>query len=49
MDMTTEQEVAGRFVVGTAVESGRFDRTSIALHWLTVLFIITQFCQRVVA
>jgi superoxide oxidase len=45
MDMTTEQEVAGRLVVGTAVESGRFDRTSIALHWLTVLFIITQFAS----
>jgi cytochrome b561 len=43
MDMTTDQEVAGRLVVGTAVESGRFDQTSIALHWLTVIFIIAQF------
>jgi cytochrome b561 len=45
MDMTTDQEVAGRFVVEAAVESARFDQTSIALHWLTVLFIIAQFAS----
>jgi superoxide oxidase len=45
MDMTTDQEVAGRFVVETAVESARFDQTSIVLHWLTVLFIIAQFAS----
>jgi cytochrome b561 len=45
MDMTTDQEVAGRFVGEAAVESGRFDQTSIALHWLTVLFIIAQFAS----
>jgi superoxide oxidase len=44
MGMTTDQEVAGR-LVGTAVESGRFDQTSIALHWLTVIFIIAQFAS----
>ena len=43
--MTTDQEVAGRFVVETAVESARFDQTSIVLHWLTVLFIIAQFAS----
>jgi len=43
MDMTTDQEVAGRFVVEAAVESARFDQTSIVLHWLTVLFIVVQF------
>jgi cytochrome b561 len=43
MDMTTDEEVAGRLVVGTTVESGRFDQTSIALHWFTVLFIVVQF------
>jgi superoxide oxidase len=43
MDMTTDQEVAGRLAAGTAEESRRFDQTSIALHWFTVLFIITQF------
>ena len=42
--MTTDQEVAGR-LAGTAVESGRFDQTSIALHWLTVIFIIAQFAS----
>ena len=41
--MTTDQEVAGRFVVEAAAESGRFDQTSIVLHWLTVLFIVVQF------
>jgi superoxide oxidase len=45
MDMTTDQEVAERLVVGTTTESGRFDQTSIALHWLTVLLVIAQFAS----
>jgi superoxide oxidase len=45
MGMTTDQEVAGRFVAGTAADSGRFDQTSIALHWLTVLLIVAQFAS----
>jgi cytochrome b561 len=45
MGMTTDQEVAVRFVAGTTAESSRFDRTSIVLHWLTVLFIVVQFAS----
>jgi len=43
MDMTTDQEVAERFVAGAAVEGGRFDQTSILLHWVTVFLIVAQF------
>jgi cytochrome b561 len=45
MDMTTDQAVTERLVVGTTTESGRFDQTSIALHWLTVLLVIAQFAS----
>jgi superoxide oxidase len=45
MDMTTDQEVAGGFVVEAAAESARFDQTSIVLHWSTVLFIVVQFAS----
>jgi cytochrome b561 len=40
--MTKSLEFAGGVVV-MAAESGRFDQTSIALHWFTVLLIIAQF------
>ena len=40
--MAKSLEFAGGVVV-TAAESGRFDQTSIALHWFTVLLIIAQF------
>ena len=40
--MTTDQETADGIAVSTAAESGRFDQTSIALHWLTVLLIVVQ-------
>jgi cytochrome b561 len=43
--MTTDQEVAERLVVGTTTDSGCFDQTSIALHWLTVLLVIVQFAS----
>lgn len=36
-------EFAGGVAVTAAAESGRFDQTSIALHWFTVLLIIAQF------
>jgi superoxide oxidase len=41
--MTENLEFMEGFAVETAVESGRFDQTSIALHWLTVLLIVGQF------
>ena len=41
--MTTDQEVTEGIVERTAAESARFDQTSIALHWLTVLLIMAQF------
>ncbi len=43
--MTTDQEVAERLVTGATVGSGRFDRTSIALHWFTVFLIAAQFAS----
>ena len=43
--MTTDQEVAERLVIGAAVESECFDRTSIALHWFTVVLIVAQFAS----
>ena len=39
------EEATEEFVVGVAAESVRFDQTSIALHWLTVLLIIAQFAS----
>ena len=36
-------ESADGLVVTAAASSGRFDPTSIVLHWLTVLLIIGQF------
>jgi superoxide oxidase len=45
MDMSTDQEVAERLVIGPAMESGRFDQTSIALHWFTVFLIVVQFAS----
>jgi superoxide oxidase len=41
--MTTERVIAETLVAGAAAESERFDQTSIAFHWLTVLFIVVQF------
>jgi cytochrome b561 len=41
--MTTDQEVTEGIVESTAAEGARFDQTSIALHWLTVLLIMAQF------
>jgi cytochrome b561 len=40
--MTKSLEFAGGVVV-TSAESGRFDQTSIALHWFAVLLVIAQF------
>jgi cytochrome b561 len=45
MGMTTDQEVAGRLAAGTVADRGRFDQTSIVLHWLTVFFIVVQFAS----
>jgi superoxide oxidase len=41
--MTESLESAERFAIEAVAEGGRFDQTSIALHWLTVLLIIVQF------
>jgi superoxide oxidase len=41
--MTTNLESMGRTVVKAPAKSGRFDPTSIVLHWLTVFLIIAQF------
>jgi cytochrome b561 len=41
--MINNFESAGGPVVKTTVRSARFDPTSIALHWLTVLLIVGQF------
>ena len=41
--MTESLESAGGFAIEAVAEDGRFDQTSIALHWLTVLLIIVQF------
>ncbi len=43
--MTTDQVTAGDCVVSPAAEGARFDQTSIALHWLTVLLIVAQFAS----
>ena len=41
--MINNFESAGRSVVKATARSARFDPTSIALHWLTVLLIVGQF------
>jgi superoxide oxidase len=41
--MINNFEAADRFVVKATTWSARFDPTSIALHWLTVLLIVGQF------
>jgi cytochrome b561 len=41
--MTESLESAEGFATEAVAEGGRFDQTSIALHWLTVLLIIVQF------
>lgn len=43
--MTTDQVTAEGCVVSTTAESARFDQTSIALHWLTVILIVAQFAS----
>jgi superoxide oxidase len=43
IDMIANLESAGGIVVKAPAKSGRFDPTSIVLHWLTVLLIIGQF------
>jgi cytochrome b561 len=45
IEMTTDQVTAEGFVASAAAESARFDRISIALHWLTVLLIVAQFAS----
>lgn len=45
IDMTYKLESAEAPAVKAAVESGRFDRISIGLHWLTVLLILGQFAS----
>jgi superoxide oxidase len=44
-DMAENLESAEGTVPNAAIESGRFDQISIALHWLTVLLIIVQFAS----
>ena len=43
--MTTDQVTAEGCVVSPAAEGARFDQTSIALHWLTVLLLVAQFAS----
>jgi cytochrome b561 len=43
IDMIANLESAGGIVVKAPAKSGRFDPTSIVLHWLTVLLFIGQF------
>jgi superoxide oxidase len=43
IDMTRILESAQAFAEKAADESGRFDQTSIALNWITVLLIVVQF------
>src|SRR6202051_3960618 len=43
--MTTDQVTAEGLVVSVPAEGARFDQTSIALHWLTVLLIVSQFAS----
>jgi cytochrome b561 len=43
IDMTNSFESAKGYVNGAEIENGRFDQTSITLHWLTVLLILVQF------
>ena len=43
--MTTDQVTAEGLVVSVPAEGARFDQTSIALHWLTVLLIVAQFAS----
>jgi hypothetical protein len=42
-DMTKNLESMETTAAKVMAASGRFDRVSIALHWLTVLLIIAQF------
>jgi superoxide oxidase len=44
-DMAENLECAEGAVLEATTDSGRFDRISIALHWLTVLLIIVQFAS----
>ncbi len=41
--MTENSESANGAVAGFQLEDDRFDQTSLALHWLTVLLIVVQF------
>jgi cytochrome b561 len=43
--MTENLGSAEGFVIEAVAEGGRFDQTSIALHWLTVLLIVVQFAS----
>jgi cytochrome b561 len=45
IDMTKNLESAETTAAEAAGASGRFDRISIALHWLTVLLIVVQFAS----
>jgi cytochrome b561 len=45
IEMTTDQVAAEGCVVSPAAEGARFDQTSIALHWLTVLLLVAQFAS----
>jgi cytochrome b561 len=43
--MTENLGSAEGFAIEAVAEGGRFDQTSIALHWLTVLLIVVQFAS----
>jgi cytochrome b561 len=43
IDMSQSTESIEQPAVKAVVDSGRFDQMSIALHWLTVILIVTQF------
>jgi cytochrome b561 len=45
IEMTTDQVTAEGLVASVPAEGARFDQTSIALHWLTVLLIVAQFAS----
>jgi cytochrome b561 len=45
IEMTTDQLTAEGCVVSTGAEGARFDQTSIALHWFTVLLVVAQFAS----
>jgi cytochrome b561 len=42
-DMSKSTKSSDQLIATPGAESGRFDNTSIALHWLTVLLIVVQF------